>query len=734
MNFKRSYRVIFIISVALAAWVPWGMSNAMASGNNSRIISQANKELMNPSRCDFLDSSVCLYPFPNNYFTMPDRNTMTGLRLNLNSVSMPSNVDGEHIDPSSWNHLDGFSPGAAILVKVPGLCSLEALRKMGAPMVTDIGSYRRANAPMLVIDTKTGKRWPIWVEVDQSSTLKMDHGRLIFGTTPPQCGNTTLIIRPARNFAYGTRYIVVLRNLRNASGKRLQPPATFLVYRNRILTGVPVIEARRKHMNKLFAFLQRVGIKRSGLYLTWDFTTVSANKIVGPVLVMRNNAFARLGDTDLADRRIEGRSPRFRITQVKYFAPCGSNGCGKGENNFILRSVDGEIRVPCYLTHHCLPGGTFRLQENKPVAQGYYWAAFLCNIPRSAKGSYGKTHPARVALYGHGLFGSMREINGYGLESFSYRHDIMLCAANWIGMSYQDVSYAKKWAANFSLWPAVPARLDQSMVDFMYLGRALVHPRGLSTSSSFRSFTTQGAMASVFNPDHLYYLGASQGGILGGTLMALEPDVVRGVLVVAGMNYSTLMGRSVDFSPFAKVLFKNYTRRVERPLLYELMQMLWDRADPDGYIPFMAQHPLPNTPPHKLLFEEGWGDHQVTNWATLVEARSVGAKIHAPMVAPSRRVGREPFWGIKPITSYPYRGSVAMFFWDIGPLRVVRGQLVGSAPPPIANVPNYVGQDPHSHIRSTVMVNQISRFLEPNGVVTNPCDAIPCKTNNDDQE
>ena len=45
----------------------------------------------------------------------------------------------------------------------------------------------------------------------------------------------------------------------------------------------------------------------------------------------------------------------------------------------------------------------------------------------------------------------------------------------------------------------------------------------------------------------LFYDGNSQGGIIGGALIAVEPDLDRGVLGVPGMNYSTLLTRSTDF-------------------------------------------------------------------------------------------------------------------------------------------------------------------------------------------
>src|SRR5690242_9430657 len=38
-------------------------------------------------RCDPLDPSVCLQPWPNDYFTVPDKSTDTGLRVNLDLAS-----------------------------------------------------------------------------------------------------------------------------------------------------------------------------------------------------------------------------------------------------------------------------------------------------------------------------------------------------------------------------------------------------------------------------------------------------------------------------------------------------------------------------------------------------------------------------------------------------------------------------------------------------------------------
>src|SRR4249919_1821716 len=66
----------------------------------------------NADRCDFMDPTVCLQPWPNDYFTKADASTDTGRRLNLDPSSTPANKNGVHLDPTDFNHADGFSPAA----------------------------------------------------------------------------------------------------------------------------------------------------------------------------------------------------------------------------------------------------------------------------------------------------------------------------------------------------------------------------------------------------------------------------------------------------------------------------------------------------------------------------------------------------------------------------------------------------------------------------------------------
>src|SRR5262249_9526281 len=63
----------------------------------------------------------CLLPFPNDLFTKSDSTSATGLRVDLPQAAMPTNKNGVQIGVGPYNRSDGFSPGASIIARVPGL-------------------------------------------------------------------------------------------------------------------------------------------------------------------------------------------------------------------------------------------------------------------------------------------------------------------------------------------------------------------------------------------------------------------------------------------------------------------------------------------------------------------------------------------------------------------------------------------------------------------------------------
>jgi hypothetical protein len=641
-------------------------------------------------RCDFTDPAVCLFPWPNDYFTKRDVGTPTERRLRLRRASMPRNKDGKPISPRDMNRADGFSPGSMLLTKVPGLDTLAAARRSKLPPIGNLRRSLAKRSPVVVINARTGRRHPVWAEVDVNPRRRRDR---------------VLIVRPGKNFTEGERYVVALRNLKTRGGRAIRARRGFRYYRDRIFTRRRLIERRRRHFERIFRTLRRAGVRRGNLYLAWDFSVASRRSLAGRALHIRDSAFRELGDTNLRDLEVQGSPPAFTVDTVQ--------DRSVAEDDRIARRVEGTITVPCFLTNGCGPGGQFAFdRRGRPRQRGTTTFRYFCNIPRSSLDPAGPS-PARPALYGHGLLGAPTEFDAGNVKSMSNEHNVLFCATAWAGFAEEDVPFIVSVLSDLSRFNRIADRMQQGFLQQMFLGRALIHPQGFSSHPAF-----QENGQSVIDTRRLYFDGNSQGGIMGGALTALAPDFDRAVLGVPGMNYSTLLQRSVDFDAYSPVLYGGYPREIERQLWLAQIQLLWDRGESNGYAQHMTTRPLPNTPSHEVLMHVAFGDHQVADVTTLVMARTIGARVRQPALAAGRSPFSNPWFGLRRIPSYPYDGS-ALVWWDSG-----------TPPPPLQNVPNRGGEDPHGDPRADPAARrQKSEFLKTDGRVVDVCGGGPCFAN-----
>ena len=155
-------------------------------------------------------------------------------------------------------------------------------------------------------------------------------------------------------------------------------------------------------------------------------------------------------------------------------------------------------------------------------------------------------------------------------------HNFVFCATDWIGMSDEDVPNIGSILADLSNFASLPDRVQQGFVNFLYLGRLLIHPQGFNNDPAFR--VTKGALPSrCSTSERLFYDGNSQGGIMGGALTALAPGLRPRGAGRAGHELLTLLRRSVDFDQYAPMLYADYPNELERPLIL--------LADPDALGP-----------------------------------------------------------------------------------------------------------------------------------------------------
>jgi hypothetical protein len=410
-----------------------------------------------------------------------------------------------------------------------------------------------------------------------------------------------LLIHPAVNLAEGHRYIVALRNLRDANDNVIPAQAPFAS----LLSSHGKAPGEKRYFDaEIFPQLERAGISPRALYLAWDFTVASRQSLTDTSLFMRDDALAKLDDKRPGDGVIQGHAPSFTIGSCTVSVSPAPAGCTTSASldPRVYAHVSGHVTIPCYLNVvGCPPGSRFNYSSPEatlptPIPGNTISANFVCNVPIGA--TTGQTF--QPVLNGHGLFGTADQVNSDELFALApFR--LMACATDEIGMAQQDVPNTITDLNNLSGFPSIPDRLQQGMIDFLYLGRDLINKGGFCSSLVFQ---VNGKC--VIDTSHLFYDGGSQGAIFGGALSAIDPDFTRAALNVAGMDYGLLLTRSSDFPEFAQFFYTAYPDPLERSMLFSLEEDLWDHGETDGYAEHITSKPLPDTPRHSILMTVGF--------------------------------------------------------------------------------------------------------------------------------
>ena len=134
-------------------------------------------DLTRAGECDFVgqqQGSLCLLPFPDDYYTVADETTRTGRRVELKTPATPPTPPACTSRPARTTSTTGSAPGSRSSLKVPGLDTPAALAATDPVALNHLGRYAEPDAPVVVIDAETGERWPIWVELDSNATERRE--------------------------------------------------------------------------------------------------------------------------------------------------------------------------------------------------------------------------------------------------------------------------------------------------------------------------------------------------------------------------------------------------------------------------------------------------------------------------------------------------------------------------------------------------------------------------------
>ena len=605
--------------------------------------------------CENLNPIACAFPWPTDRYLEPDDDTPTGYRLAYTSEFLPDAMDTDSFDFAPFQRLDGMPTAPQIMTLFQRPADVSDVASW-----QDIQRSLDEDSPTVILDLETGERVAHWAELDARAVSE---------------DQTILYLRPASALQEDRTYAVALRNLTDADGLPLEETEYFLALRDALPTTSEELEARRASYEDMFVALEAAGVVRRELQQAWWFHTASGDSIRGDMMHIRQDALSRLGD--------QGIACVVEDVEEDY-----------GSDGLTWRRLRGTFTVPSYVDSPTPPAKFVRGDDDLPEFVEYVEVDWTMIIPWSLAEAEDGPVAGPLVTFGHGLMGRAESYLGWSdLRGMAYDNQMVMMGTDWAGMCEDDITTLAMALYNPSNFVYISERLQQGMVNQMALTRTFA-----GVCSDLEEFYQDGV--NLVDSSRLHFVGASQGGILGGTLMTLTPDIQRGILLVNGAVFPIMVERSVDFEPFYPYIEAAFPERLQQAQLLPFVAHLWDHAEPTGYLPHISEG-LDGVGPRQVLSIAARNDAEVPNVATDMAMRMVGV----PVLTGS---AREP-WGFEVVDS-PWEGS-AYITVDMGDPDVPDGNL-----PPETN-----GGGHYNVCLSDTALQMMKTFLD-DGVTTVPCD------------
>ena len=603
--------------------------------------------------CNPLGGEGCLLPWPSAAYLEADASRPSGFRLALPIAGMPTNSLEVPVDPAPLNaRWDGFSPTGPLLAMFPGGVSPD-----GLPSYKDPDASLAPGSPIVLLDLDRGERAPLFAEIDQN-------------VVDP--AHRALVIRPLARLREKTHYAVAIRtSVTSADGSPLAISPGFAALRDGAAFDHPRFAALAAAAPALFAGLAAAGVAKSELALAWDFRTASDEALRADLTAMRAAALPAIGD----------------------------RGANLGDAPFIAhdqpttpesyRRFLGTYKSPDFLSHAEADDSVLtRDPAGAPRAHGLRDARFAAIIPKCVES---QPLPRPTIIFGHGLFGSSAGYLDDGfVQQLAEDHCLVILAGDFIGLTSRQLGAAAIAVTDLNLGATITEKLAQSVVDFMALESLA---RGaIATAPEFRLGGTAGG-APVIDPDQVFYVGGSLGGIMGNVLMAYDPNLLRGVLAVPGGAWSLLFERSNAWTLLQTVVQAAYRDPDVYQLDVALFGMGFEPYDPITTAAHVIKDPLFGNPVKHILMWYSVGDCLVSNLTTELTARTMGIGMIGPSV-------KAP-WGLAPAPG-AFDNGIVVFDDHPTPL------------PPETNVPPATDNGTHAGInRKPAALRMVQQFLLP---------------------
>ena len=583
-----------------------------------------------------------MYPFPSDLYLEADASTRTGRRVSFPAEALPPGFT-----PDLWADHDGYSRIPAILTWFP-----EGVDPASLPDPHDPGASTQPDSSVLLVEEGSWSRIPVLAELDLNARGAFEQA---------------LIIRPHHALRAGTGYAVLLRStLRSETGEPLEVEEAFRALRDGVPTDSDEIEAQRADFAMVLEAAEAVGVPTEELVLAWSFHTRSEEQVTGPLLAMQE----AMADHDLPDWELDVQET-------------------DGDDTLIT----GRFVAPWFLDDE------FGIQldgSGLPIQQGTSEVEFHLAIPDTVD------EPRPVICFGHGFFSGKEEIGWGSFARLRQEKRMSAAAIDFRGFAEIDlVDTVPILSGDLFRVPQIVNRQVQNVAGFTLLARLVREQLAVDVQLDRGA----GPFAPL-DPEQVHYMGISNGGTQGLTIMSTSPFFTRGVLVVPGGGWTHMLQRAVQWNEFAAVLEEDFDGPLEMQLVMSLMQALFDPADSLNYAQRLTDDRFDGRTDVRVTLHEAVEDSQVANLVTDWVARTAGVSL----VTPSAR----DIWGLQTVEAAPPLGAdvnSAMFVYDM--------QLPAN---PEGNVPPPEDNGSHRDVRDQVSYfEQVGAFLET-GAIVQVCD------------
>jgi dienelactone hydrolase len=500
-----------------------GLSLLLLLGTASRVVPASPVE----PRFDFHDPTGA--PFPNDLFTVPDATQLTGRRVNLPKPDCLVQVS-ECQDIDILNTLDGFNLQPRLSIPFTGDIDLESVTS-GTIFLVKLGPD-----PRLI-----GINQVVW---DPDAK--------------------TLHVESEEFLEQSTRYLLAVTDgVHDAAGDPIGN-APYLRLLNYGQTGEAAEAAYRADLLAAHAVLAALGVPPGRVAVASIFTTLSATAVMEKIRdqikaatpapadfqIGSNGArtvFALSDLTSVVFRRQVGTAPTFQNAPLSFAQLQAVPGT-------IAAIAFGKFASPYYqVPGQFIPPVATR--TGTPVVQGMSDRIFELLVPSGSKPPNG--WPVVINLTG--FMGNTSAVTR--IASKLAQHGLATIGIQVVGHGGGPLGtfIANRTDGSVVTLPADGRAIDQNGDGTIHAfeGLAAASPQAILLSRDGHRQTIADAMQLVrvievgmdidgdgardLDPSRIYYMGGSQGGMLGAQLLAIEPNVRAGVINVLGGSIVDLL-------------------------------------------------------------------------------------------------------------------------------------------------------------------------------------------------